>query len=459
MHLGTENRDLNRLVTDKYIRLTNRAMVLYSPVITPRLLFITEFIGNELVGNPIVVTADKGLFLGKTGLKINYSAQRFSENEAWIPPHSLLFEKGVAEQAIDCFEWEGNKVFLKTGGDIPFDIFAATFYLLSRYEEYLPHKKDLYGRYAFENSLAFREGFLSLPLVNIWLHHFRNWLSKRFPGFHFRLPAFSFIPTYDIDEAWSFKYKTPGRSLAAMMKNVLRGEWHTIRERKKVRNGKLADPFDSYEWMDDLHEQFALKPYYFFLVAGKTSKYDRNIPPREGVLRALIWQHADKYEIGVHPSWQSGDKPSLIRSEKNTVEDASGKEVISSRQHFIRFNLPETFRHLIDAGIKKDFSMGYGSINGFRASVASPFFWYDLEKDEQTGLLLYPFCFMEANAFFEQKLSPTQALEEMLAYYRRVKAVNGTFISIWHNTFLGTSARFAGWREVYKEFIGLTVSV
>ena len=97
--------------------------------------------------------------------------------------------------------------------------------------------------------------------------------------------------------------------------------------------------------------------------------------------------------------------------------------------------------------------MGYGSINGFRASVASPFYWYDLEKEEATYLLLYPFCYMEANSFFEQKITPQQALEEMRHYYQQVKKVNGTFISIWHNTFLGTDERFKGWRDVYYQFI------
>jgi hypothetical protein len=115
--------------------------------------------------------------------------------------------------------------------------------------------------------------------------------------------------------------------------------------------------------------------------------------------------------------------------------------------------LPQTFQYLIKAGIKEDFSMGYGTINGFRASVASPFYWYDLEKEETTYLLLHPFCYMEANSFFEQKFSPAQALEEMRYYFQQVKKVNGTFISIWHNSFLGTDERFKGWREVYYQFI------
>jgi hypothetical protein len=188
------------------------------------------------------------------------------------------------------------------------------------------------------------------------------------------------------------------------------------------------------------------------LYLRKTGRYDRNILPKKTTLQTLIKQHAEKYDIGIHPSWQSGDDPSLLQKEIQTIENITKLKITSSRQHFIRFTLPETFRQLIGAGIKEDLSMGYGSINGFRASVASPFYWYDLEKEQQTNLLLYPFCYMEANSFYEQKFTPGQALEEMRHYYNEVKKVNGTLITIWHNTFLGTDERFKGWRECYKKF-------
>jgi hypothetical protein len=158
-------------------------------------------------------------------------------------------------------------------------------------------------------------------------------------------------------------------------------------------------------------------------------------------------------EIGVHPSWQSGDDHRLIYEERRRLEEIVNKYVPLSRQHYIRFTLPQTFRHLIDAGVKEDFSMGYGSINGFRASVASPFYWYDLEKEEQTGLLLNPFCYMEANSFFEQKISAGQAFNEMMHYYKVIKEVNGMMITIWHNHFLGTDPLYKGWREAYERFI------
>ncbi len=428
-------------------------MIVFANTITDRLRYITEFIGIEITGKAFYLSNDLSEFKNHPGPKINYSNEQIPGDSFHIQPHTLLFERGIREQSIDYFELNGTKGFFKTDGETGFDIFAAAFYLLSRYEEWLPHKKDSYGRYAHENSLAFKENFLQVPLVNAWLQQFKERLRKRFPSLNVAASRFDFLPTYDIDEAYSFSNKSRWRSTGGAIKDILKGNFSRFRLRRAVLKGRSKDPFDSYDWLDGLHEKAQLKPRYFFLVADKIGKYDRNILPTEAALRAIIRRHADKYMIGVHPSWQSGDNPSLIKNEKATIENAAGVTVTSSRQHFIRFSLPQTFRHLIDAGIREDFSMGYGSINGFRASVASPFYWYDLEKEMKTKLKLYPFCFMEANSFYEQKYDPQQALAEMVHYYKIIKHVGGQMITIWHNTFLGTEPRFAGWREVYERFI------
>src|SRR5260370_37241730 len=101
------------------------------------------------------------------------------------------------------------------------------------------------------------------------------------------------------------------------------------------------------------------------------------------------------------------------------------RTVTRSRQHYIRFTLPGTYRLLLQYGIDRDFSMGYGSINGFRASVASTFYWYDLEKEEKTGLRIFPFCFMDGNSYYEQHYTPAQAMAELLHYYRLVLKSTG----------------------------------
>lgn len=428
-------------------------MIVFANTVTNRLRYILNFIGTEVTGKPWSVTDSIDEFTGYDGPKINYGNRQITKDEFRLQPHTLLFEKEIKQQPLHCFTTNGNKAFFQAGGDFPFDIFAATFYLLSRYEEYLPYQKDMYGRYAHENSLAFKENFLNVPLINIWIQHFTQSLRVKFPNLTLQTLRFKFFPTYDIDEAYSYKHKEWWRTAGAGVKDLLKGRVDKFKLRGKVLKGKAPDPFDSYEWLDDLHEQNKFKPQYFFLVSGKTSKYDRNILPKEKALQVLIKEHAAKYDVGVHPSWRSGDEPSLIKKEIETIENITKTKITSSRQHFIRVTLPQTFRYLINAGIKEDFSMGYGSINGFRASVSSPFYWYDLEKEETTYLLLYPFCYMEANSFFEQKITPQQALDEMRHYYKEVKAVDGTLITLWHNTFLGTDERFKGWKEVYEQFI------
>ena len=427
-------------------------MVLYAPHITPRLRYIVDFCSKELFDEPIRLTSDKGAFLAEPGPRINYSSD-ITPTIFSIIPAGLLFETEIGPQTIDCFEFNGRKAFFASGGDLPFDIFAAAFFLISRYEEYLPHKKDEYGRYAHTESLAWREGFLHLPLVNYWLQDLRNALVRYYPDPGFRYPTFKFIPTYDIDSAFSYRYKEWWRNLGGAVKSLVRGRVGAFRRRIEVLRGQRQDPFDAYEWLDSLHLYCRLRPYYFFLVAARCKGVDRNLPTSASGFQELIQYHGRGYRLGIHPSWQSGDDERLLKEEIEWLEVIGGQTITRSRQHYIRFTLPETYRRLLRHRIDTDFSMGYGSINGFRASVASTFYWYDLEKEEATGLRVFPFCFMDANSFYEQKNTAAQAMTELLHYYRHTRKVNGLMVTIWHNNFLGTDPAFAGWREVYEIFL------
>lgn len=398
------------------------------------------------MGIDFKITIDSEEFRIYNGAKINYSDTIFESDAFNIQNNSLLFDEIIVPQQIICFETDGTKVFFETGGDLPFDIFAASFYLLTRYEEYLPHEKDVYGRYAHENSLAYKEGFINLPLINIWVNQFSEKLKKRYPMLNIQYPVFKFQPTYDIDIAYAYKQKGFIRNTGGFIK-------FPSAERIRVLSGLQEDPFDSYDWLHELHQKNKLEPVYFFLVAERNGEYDKNILPHKDAMWKLIKQHAKKYSIGLHPSWQSGDIQDLLRKEKNLLESMGDCDIKCSRQHYIRFNLPEGYNRLPEAGITDDYSMGYGSINGFRASVASSFYWYDLENEEQTGLRIHPFCFMDANSFYEQKQNPQQTFEELLHYLSACRKFNGTFITIWHNNFLGANSAFKGWKEVYEKFI------
>ena len=427
-------------------------MTLYALHITPRLRYIVDFCSKELFDQPIRITDDRAEFDAIRGPRINYSHE-IIPNTFSISPAGLLSESGIAAKTITCFEVNGRKAFFPAEGDFPFDIFSAAFYLLSRYEEYLPHEKDEYGRFSHTGSLAWRERFLDSPLVNYWLLDLRDALARRYPDLSFRYPAFKFIPTYDIDSAYSYRYKGWWRNLGGALRSVVKGQWEAMAERISVLEGRRPDPFDAYEWMDALHLYCRLKPYYFFLVAARPKGVDKNLPLSSPDFQELIQYHAAGYRLGIHPSWQSGDNAALLREETEWLEVISGKPITRSRQHYIRFTLPQTYRVLLKNRIDQDFSMGYGTTNGFRASVAASYFWYDLEREEATSLRIFPFCFMDANSYYEQKYTPASAMGELMHYYRQVKKVNGLMITIWHNSFLGTDPAFAGWREVYEVFL------
>jgi len=428
-------------------------MLLYTEYITPRLSYVLNFISKELFDAPVVTTTNKEEFIEYGLPKLNYSTFELSEEDFFIQSTSLLFQKSISVQEIECFEFNYNKAFFQTNGDFPFDIFAATFYLISRYEEYLPHQKDGYGRYPHTASLAFREGFLRIPLINIWLQEFRKALQKKFPSLLFRHPSFKFIPTYDIDIAYSYLHKGWKRNTGGLMKSMVNGKWSSVKDRVQVLLRKKKDPFDAYEWLDSLHLYCRLRAYYFFLVAREQKSYDKNISPDKQALQNLVQYHAKGYTVGIHPSWQSGDDEILLKEEIEILEYLSDKEILHSRQHYIRLQLPVTYQRLLKTSVEKDFSMGYGSANGFRASVASSYFWYDLELEQETRLMLFPFCFMDANSFYEDKCSPNQALSELMHYYHAIKKVNGLMVTIWHNNFLGSDPQFAGWKEVYEVFL------
>jgi hypothetical protein len=431
-------------------------VIIYSHTLTPRLQYIVDFL-SQYYQIPIRLIYDEEKYLAdKDKHRVNYSYHRLSTDEIWIHSHVLLFESTIRPVKIDCFEHHHYKAFFKAEGDTGFDLFAAIFFLITRYEEYLPHQKDMYGRYAHQNSLAFKEGFLHLPLINIWLEDFRKLLLEKFTGFQLPTSNFQLQTTYDIDIAWSFRNKGFKRNAGGIIKLFFTGKWKSMSHRSKVIRGKKEDPYDAYEWMDKLHKEYDIHPVYFFLVAEEKGKFDKNIDISNPEFQKLVKDIGAQNKIGLHPSWASGDHPQLIKKEKAWMEKTTEQPITSSRQHYIRFELPATYRHLISAGITNEYSMGYGSINGFRASVTTPFYWYDLKEETKTALQVHPFCFMDANAYYEEKKSAAEALNELMTYQKAISDVGGTMITIWHNSFLGTDSAFKGWKEVYEEFLAKT---
>jgi len=428
--------------------------ILFSEALTPRLEYVASHLFGEILGVRLQITQDRTEWETSDHFRLQYTREAHSDAFR-IVPDGLLHEKGIRPVKPSVGACGDLPVlFAAPEGDLPFDILSAAFYLVARYEEYLPHRTDAFGRFDHRDSLAWTAGFLDRPLVDIWACMLREALQRHFPSARFPTPSYRFQPTYDIDIAWAHRHRSLLRTLSGASASLLRGRPADAFDRAATLLGIRPDPYDAYAWMDGIHEGHAYDPLYFFLVAGSMSRYDRNISPDHPEMRALITHHARRYRVGLHPSWASGDEPGLLPREAAVLSElTSAGPVRHSRQHYLRYNLPETYRSLIRIGVTDDHSMGYGAVNGFRASTCTPFRWYDLGEERTTGLVVHPFCFMDATAHHELRMSPDMALSSLVGYRAEVSRVGGVLETVFHNGMLGTHPMYRGWREAYATFV------
>lgn len=413
---------------------------------------MANWLGQYLFGETLVVENEKSK-LAEGNAVINYSDEQIAVTSYTIGPVGLLTESTIRPLNVAVLPKNGVPVFFATAGHPGFDVLAAIFFLLSRYEEYLPHEKDMYGRYAHTNSLAFRNGFLQRPVVDEWMADLKAQLKAVFPQLVFTPGNFEYLPTYDVDIAWSYKHKGFKRNAAGLLRSLAQLDFKAIAERWAVLTLGKTDPFDVFETLDLLHDQYQLEPCYFLLLADKATGYDKNISPSRSGYRSLVRGLAGKYETGIHLSWQASASKKTMESEIATLENITGEKPVANRMHYISFQLPQTFQVLCSLGISKEYSMGYGSINGFRAGTCTPFYWYDLSTETATGLRVFPYCYMDANSIFEQQDDTVTALAELQQYHDTVKKHGGLLITIFHNHLIGLSPQGRQWMEMYRRFL------
>ncbi|RYF93646.1 MAG: hypothetical protein EOO00_06065 [Chitinophagaceae bacterium] len=412
--------------------------------LTNRLAYTLNFIFKDVLQANYKVISDVGENPDQHPM-ICYGSEKI-EGAFHIPGSEILDSDSITSVVVEAVGTGKDCIlFPAKGPDINFDIFGAVFYLISRYEEYLAYEEDLYKRFPHTSSIAFKHGFLNYPIVDKWINGLAAALKRYFPALNFPARKFSHLPSYDIDMAWAFRYKGILRNLGGWIRRPRS-------ERLKVLFNLSPDPFDSFTFLKDLHKKFELRPIYFWLVARERGRLDKNISPRVPAMKKLISGHSE-YENGLHPSWHSHTSVNGIQEEKQLLEEILQKPITASRQHYLRFRLPETYEALICAGISNEYSMGYGSINGFRASTASSFNWFNLRANEETTLKIHPFGFMDANSLYEQRQTPEQSFIELMEYVEVCRQEGCRLITVFHNNFLGSADDFRGWKEMYERFI------
>lgn len=433
--------------------MSSSTFLAFTKTVTPRLKYTFDLLLTDLNGQSYRVTNDKQEFENYEGPKFSYCDHPVG-NELFFYASKLLFERGIEDQQIAVFDWEGYKAFFATHPKyiLPFDPFAASFYLVSRYEEYLPHLRDIHDRYDTTESLAYQKNFLSKPLVNQYALLLRKLLQDRYPQLVFPQRKYRFISTIDIDNAWAYLEKGVMRTLGAYARSVVKLDFEEFLQRTRVLAGIEKDPYDTYQIQLDLQRKYKFRTIYFFLL-GEYGENDKNVPVTSRKFRSLIKSIADYAESGIHPSYGSNKNPSRLKKELSLLSTILKREVTRSRQHFLVLKLPETYRRLIELDITDDYTMGYALQVGFRASICTPFYFYDLDNEQATPLRIHPFAVMDATLKYYMKVKPENAMNYILPLIDEVRKVNGDFVSLWHNESLSENKIWSGWKNVYEEMV------
>ncbi len=378
---------------------------------------------------------------------LNYSQENIPKS-LQIIPHSLLFEKNIIAQTIEVEE--GYHFFRTKEDHFSYDIFASSFFMLSRYEEYLKTDLDTHERFQAESSIAFKNNFLDKAVVNRWANELKKQLTVQFPQLHFKKQEYQYLSTIDIDNAFAFKAKGFTRLWGGFAKAIIRKDYEDIRSRFRYIFLRKQDPFDVYDYLNQIHQRYQTKTLFFFLI-GKNGKYDKNISIKKSSYQNLIQNTSENSEIGIHPSYQSNNSLDILQDEVNKLGVISSKAISKSRQHFLKLYFPDTYLNLIKVNIKEDYTMGFASQIGFRAGICNPYYWFDLEENSKTNLRIIPFQIMDGTLNDYLRQNQKKSIELIKKINNEVRSVNGLFVTLWHNESLSDLRRWKNWKYVYEE--------
>lgn len=428
-------------------------LLIYTPQITERITYTFALFFEQMTTVAYRITESQEDFENHSGAKFSYSPHQIP-NYLHLQSVDFLLRNDLIEIDVKAIhqtydDWHLVGFFEISSSPFRFDVFASAFYLVSRYEEYISARKDNFGRFVANESIASHFGFLAKPMVNYYAHCVAHWLQSNFSNIEINYPKFSVLNTVDVDMSWKYQEKGLIRNLSGLMRDIFNLKFSLAKERVGVLLFQKKDPFDSFDYLLHQQQEHGI-PLCFFWLLGKYSTFDKNISPSNKRFRALIRRVSEKAEVGIHFSHKGHKHNGEFEQEKKALEDITGHQVTKNRFHFLKFDIAHTFYKLRQLGIKEEYSMGYSSHSGFRASIATPYFWFDLKTNQSTTLMLNPLVFMDATTRYHHHKKDEDVIAELNTLLHEVKKVHGQFIALWHNDIFDDKVN--DWKTIFEWF-------
>lgn len=377
-------------------------ILIHTPVVRPRIIYIFRHFFQHRLGQEVSFTSDVGVFVAHSGPKMSYGDVPLG-NEFFIAANGLLADQGVNSVDISVFQWEGMPAFFATSAksQLPFDFFSASFYLMSRYEEYMPYVPDDLGRFKVEQSLAHNHNFLDLPLIDMWFECFvAAWTD------FFELPPFTQqVSTtelvIEIPQLYAYKYKTIFRSFFEGLYDFGRLRFAKIFDRLMVILRFREDPLIGLIEQMEAFRSTAVS-FRFFALYATLGIHDKSLSVFSKKHQQELKSLSDYAPTAPLASFESTQKSQKLVQDITRFSGLIHRPIKSIRQHKLVLRFPDTYRTYASLGIKHDYSMQYPDVPGFRASTAHPFRFYDLGEEQQTPLTIHPICLSESHIRAQQ---------------------------------------------------------
>jgi hypothetical protein len=401
-------------------------ILIHTPVVRPRIIYIFRHFFQHRLGQEVSFTSDVGVFVAHSGPKMSYGDVPLG-NEFFIAANGLLADQGVNSVDISVFQWEGMPAFFATSAksQLPFDFFAASFYLMSRYEEYMPYVPDDLGRFKVEQSLAHNHNFLDLPLIDMWFECFvAAWTD------FFELPPFTQqVSTtelvIEIPQLYAYKYKTIFRSFFEGLYDFGRLRFAKIFDRLMVILRFREDPLIGLIEQMEAFRSTAVS-FRFFALYAALGIHDKSLSVFSKKHQQELKSLSDYAPTAPLASFESTQKSQKLVQDITRFSGLIHRPIKAIRQHKLVLRFPDTYRTYASLGIKHDYSMQYPDVPGFRASTAHPFRFYDLGEEQQTPLTIHPICLSESHIRAQQYARKMRQL--FIGYQSRLQKLHAPLL-------------------------------
>jgi hypothetical protein len=325
-------------------------------------------------------------------------------------------------------------------------IFASSFFMLTRWEEYAAAERDAHDRFPGGSALSCKFNFINRPVVNEYVEMLWNMMLKLGADEKWRKPGhFEIIPTHDVDRVYfnnQFKKIFGDVFIDFKPQNAVKRIYYDLKRDNK---------YDTFNWLMEISEKNNLTSRFYFLSDG-LPKEDRGFLLRDKFITQLKEKIISRGHIlGFHPGYDTYNDIGEWVRQKKLLEDTFNVSLSEGRQHFLRMAVPATLQVWEDNGMVTDSTLGYSSQAGFRCGTANEFSMFNAVTRKSMTLKERPLIFMDET--FRQRKKPAESLDnarKAMNYYKAVcKKYDMPLTILFHNNNL-EPLRWKGWKEFYE---------